>query len=376
VITLADVLRRFADDYLLAHGASLLPSHGRAIADILACRTEALGGHRWRCDHCSAEVYSYHSCKNRSCPTCHRDQTERWLAARQAELLPCCYFHVTVTVPEELRVVLRVNQKDGYAALMQAAAEAIIELARDRRYVGGTVGVLAVLHTWTQQLVYHPHVHCLVTGGGVSDDACSWHPARSKYLIPTKALANLVRGKLKAALEKRRPDLVVPPAVWSKPWVTHCTTWGDGADAVLQYLARYVFRVAITNNRIVGLDDTSVTIRHKHRASGRWRRMCLSGHEFMRRFLQHVLPKGLHKVRYYGLWHPSRREHAARARLMLQLTQAAIPCATPHLAETTDRAIDPTSERTSSEPARICPCCKQGHLVRVGRLYPKQATGP
>ena len=236
--------------------------------------------------------------------------------------------------------------------------------------------MLAVLHTWTQQLVYHPHVHCLVTGGGVSDDACSWHPARSKYLIPTKALANLVRGKLKAALEKRRPDLVVPPAVWSKPWVTHCTTWGDGADAVLQYLARYVFRVAITNNRIVGLDNTSVTIRHKHRASGRWRRMCLSGHEFMRRFLQHVLPKGLHKVRYYGLWHPSRREHAARARLMLQLTQAAIPCATPHLAETTDRAIDPTSERTSSEPARICPCCKQGHLVRVGRLYPKQATGP
>jgi len=292
VITVADVFRRFAGTYLSAHGARIPSSHARAIADILACRTEALGGHRWRCDHCSAEIYSYHSCKNRSCPTCHRDQTERWLAARQAELLPCRYFHVTVTVPEELRVVLRTNQKDGYAALMQSAAEAIIELARDRRHVGGTVGVLAVLHTWTQQLVYHPHVHCLVTGGGVSRDGRSWHPARSNYLIPTKALANLVRGKLKAALAKRRPDLVVPSAVWNKPWVTHCTTWGDGADAVLQYLARYVFRVAVTSNRIVGLDDTGVTIRHKHRASGRWRRTRLSGHEFIRRFLQHVLPKG------------------------------------------------------------------------------------
>src|SRR5215469_12933614 len=135
------------------HGASLLPSHARAIADILACRTQALGGHRWRCTRCGVEVNSYHSCKNRSCPTCHRDETERWLAARKAELLTCPYFHVTVTVPEELRDVLRANQRDGYAALMRAASEGIIELARDRRHVGGTVGVMAVLHTWTQQLV-------------------------------------------------------------------------------------------------------------------------------------------------------------------------------------------------------------------------------
>lgn len=376
MITLADVFRRFADDYLSAHGASLLPSHARAIADILACRTERLGGHRWRCDHCSTEVYSYHSCKNRSCPTCHRDQTERWLAARKAELLPCPYFHVTVTVPAELRDVLRANQRDGYAALMKATAEAIVELARDRRHVGGTVGVLAVLHTWTQQLVYHPHVHCLVTGGGVSDDGQSWHPARPDYLVPTIALAKLVAGKLKAALAKRRPDLVVPPAVWKKPWVAHCTAWGDGADAVLRYLARYVFRVAITNNRIVGLDDTGVTIRHKDRASGRWLRTRLSGHEFMRRFLQHVLPKGLHKVRYYGLWHPARREHAARARLMLQLQQPATPSSAMPSPEATDQATELSSGHTASQQARVCPCCKQGHLVRVGRLYPKQASGP
>ena len=376
MIALADVFGRFADGYYRAHGASMLPSHRRAIADILACRTPALGGHRWRCTHCSLEVHSFHSCKNRSCPTCHRNETERWLAGRKTELLPCPYFHVTVTVPAELRDVLRANQRDGYAALMQAAAESIVELARDKRYVGGTVGVLAVLHTWTQQLVYHPHVHCLVTGGGVSADGQSWCPARADYLVPTKALAELVRGKLRAALAKRRPDLVLPEAAWRKPWVAHCTAWGDGADAVLQYLARYVFRVAITNNRILGLDDTGVTIRHKERASGRWLRTRLTGHEFMRRFLQHVLPKGLHKVRYYGLWHPSRREQAARVRQMLQLAQPVATCAVTPAADATDRAPDAASGNTSSQPARICPCCKQGRLVRIGQLYPKQASGP
>ena len=166
--------------------------------------------------------------------------------------------------------------------------------------------MLAVLHTWTQQLAFHPHVHCLVTGGGVSDDGLLWHPARKDFLVPAKALAKLVRGKLRAAFAARRPDLVLPEAAWSKPWVVHCTAWGEGEQAVLDYLARYVFRVAITNARIVGLDDQAVTIRHKHRKSNRWRTSRIPGHEFMRRFLQHVLPKGLEKVRYFGLWHPAR----------------------------------------------------------------------
>ena len=379
MIEIADVFRRFADDYLSANGATILPSHRRAIADILACRTEALGGHLWRCDHCSAEVYSYHSCKNRSCPKCHTDQTERWLAARKAEVLPCPYFHVTITVPEELREVLRANQKDGYALLMKAAAEAIIELARDPRYVGGTVGILAVLHTWTQQLLYHPHVHCLVTGGGVSDDGQHWHAARNGFLVPYAALAKLVRGKLRATLARRRPDLVLPESTWSKRWVVHCTAWGEGDEAVLRYLARYVFRVAITNNRIVDLDDNSVTIRHKHRASNTWRTTRLSGHELMRRFLQHVLPKGLHKVRYYGLWHPTRRDHAAGARLLLMLQRPTDPGPAASSPETTGDTADRIGDRTGDRPCderRVCPCCKEGNLIRIGRLYPKQASGP
>ena len=368
MIETAAVFRRFAADYLSAHGASMLPSHQRAITDILACRTEALGGHLWRCEQCRAEVFAYHSCKNRSCPKCHTDQTERWLAARKAEMLPCPYFHVTITVPEELRAVLRANQRDGYALLMKAAAEAIIELARDPRFVGGRVGVLAVLQTWTQQLLYHPHVHCLVTGGGVSDDGQHWHPARNTFLIPAKALAKRVRGKLRAAFRKRRPDLVFPAAAWSKPWVVHCTAWGEGEQAVLTYLARYVFRIAISNSRIIGLDEHGVSIRHKMRKSNRWRTCRITGEEFIRRFLQHVLPKGLHKVRYFGLWHPARRELAARARLLLLLDRPAI--------ETAEDVTNRSANRTGGGPPRICPCCNQGPLLRVARLTPKQAMGP
>jgi hypothetical protein len=371
VIEVADVFRRFARDYLSAHGASMLPSHRRAITDIQACRTEVLGGHLWRCEQCSAEVFSYHSCKNRSCPKCHTDQTEHWLEARRAEMLPTHYFHITVTVPEELRAVMRANQRDGYAALMKAAAEAIIELARDPRHVGGTVGVLAVLHTWTQQLLYHPHVHCLVTGGGISDDGRNWHPARKAFLVPVRALAKLVRGKLRAALARRRPDLVLPEAAWSKPWVVHCTAWGDGEQAVLDYLARYVFRVAITNTRIVGLDDEAVTIRHKQRKSTRWRTSRIPGQEFMHRFLQHVLPKGMHKVRYFGLWHPARREHAARARLLLLLDRPAATCPV-----VTGDNTGPPTYPALADGIRLCPCCGEGHLVLIRRLSPKQATGP
>jgi hypothetical protein len=372
VIEVADVFRRFAGDYLSSHGASMPPSHQRAIADILACRTEALGGHLWRCDECAAEVFSYHSCKNRSCPKCHTDQTERWLEARKAEMLPARYFHVTMTVPEELREVLRANQRDGYAILMKAAAEAIVELARDPRYVGGTVGVLAVLHTWTQQLLFHPHVHCLVTGGGISEDGDHWHPSRNAFLVPQKALAKLFRGKFRAAFEKRRPDLELPEVAWSRPWVVHCTVWGEGEQAVLEYLARYVFRVAITNARIVGLDDQGVVIRHKHRQSNRWRTSRISGEEFMRRFLQHVLPQGLHKVRYFGLWHPSKRDQAGRVRLHLLLERPMLPQATDLNAD----MADPPDDHADPGTSRICPRCNEGHLVHIRRLSPKQARGP
>ena len=371
MIEVADVFRRFVEDYLNAHGATMPPSHRRTIADILACRTEVLGGHLWRCNHCCHEVFSYHSCRNRSCPKCHTDQTKAWLAHRQPELLATHYFHVVITVPEELRDVLRSNQRDGYALLMKAAAEAIIDLARDRRFVGGTVGILAVLHTWTQQLLYHPHVHCLVTGGGISEDGRDWYPARDAFLLPYQALADRVRGKFRALLASKRPDLIAPynPA-WTTSWVVHIARWGQGAQAVLDYLARYVFRIAITNARLVALDHHTVTIRYKHRKSSRWRTCRMEGSEFMRRFLQHVLPKGLHKVRYFGLWHPAKRAQAAQARLLLELDRT----------KPAPSQDNQTAERKADQPApsepRICPCCRHGQLIYVRRLTPKNALGP
>lgn len=373
MVDLADVFRHFADSYLAAYGATMPSWHRRAIDNIRACRTQAMGGHLWRCDTCAKEVFSYHSCRSRACPKCHSEQTQEWLEARRAEMLPCAYFHVTVTVPAELRPWLRTNQRDGYALLMKAAAEAIIELARDRRYVGGTVGVLAVLHTWTQQLVHHPHAHCLVTGGGVSTDGRDWYPARKSFLFPEKALAKLVRGKLKTLLAKKHPSLIVPAAAWTKRWVVHITPWGEEPDDVLRYLARYVFRTAITNSRILAFDQNTVTIRYKDRKSSRWRTCRLSGHEFMRRFLQHVLPKGLHRVRYFGLWHPSKRAQAAQVRLRLTLDQTNRPIAQP--AAPSDRKQ--TCQNTDHSPLpRTCPLCRAGHLVYVRRLTPKNALGP
>ncbi len=374
MIEIADVFRRFAADYVSAHGASMPPSHRRAIEDILNCRTTALGGQVWRCDTCDTEMFSYHSCGNRSCPKCHTAQTQEWLERRREEMLPVPYFHITVTVPAELRAVLRANQRDGYGVLMQAAAAAIIELARDPRYVGGTVGVLAVLHTWTQQLNFHPHVHCLVSGGGISEDGSTWHPARQNFLVPIKALAKLVRGRFRALLQQKCPDLVIPEAVWHRPWILHVTAWGNGEQAVLDYLARYVFRVALTNARIVGLDDETVTIQYKHRKTGCARTCRLSGEEFMRRFLQHVLPRGFHKVRYFGLWHPAHRDDATRVRQMLLLQ------APPKL----DPAQDPIAAPlvpADAEPVppiepMICPHCQQGRLIFVRRLTRPPAMGP
>jgi uncharacterized Zn finger protein (UPF0148 family) len=374
VIEVADVFRRFAADYVSAHGTSMLPSHRRAIADILDCRTAALGGQVWRCEQCGTEVFSHHSCGNRSCPKCHTAQTQEWLERRQAEMLPVPYFHITITVPAELREVLRAHQRDGYAVLMQASAAAIIELARDPRYVGGTVAVLAVLHTWTQQLNLHPHVHCLVSGGGISEDGKAWHPARRKFLVPIEALVKLVRGKFRALLQRKCPDLVIPEAVWRTPWILHVTAWGNGEQAVLDYLARYVFRIALTNARIVGLDDETVTIQYKDRKTGRARTCRLSGEEFMRRFLQHVLPRGFHKVRYFGLWHPAHRHSAARVRQMLQLQ--ASPKLDPSQDPNVPPLVLPDAEPVPPIEPMTCPHCHQGRLIFIRRLTRQLAMGP
>jgi hypothetical protein len=369
---LADVFRRFGGSYLKAHGAAILPSHRRAIADIIACRTEALGGQLWCCNTCGTQLHVFHSCRNRACPKCHGEQTQDWLEQRQGEMLPVPYFHVTVTVPEELRAALRQHQVSGYGALMKAAAEAIIDLGRDPRWVGGTVGVLAVLHTWTQRLIFHPHVHCLVTGGGLSEDGAIWHPAGKTFLFPKSALAALARARFRDAFTKLCPDVDLPRHVWQIPWVVHITPWGTGQQAALHYLARYAFRIAITNQRILAVDDDTVTYSYKDRAANRHRKETVSGHEFIRRFLQHVLPRGFHKLRYYGLWHASRREQVRNLRNVLLLERPASTSAEPALSA----QCDPSSTPQDSPSPRRCPHCDTGHLTLLRRLSPAQPRAP
>ena len=361
----ADAFRRFGSSYEEVHGAAMLPSHRRAITDIIACRTEALGGQQWCCNHCGTLLHVFHSCRNRACPKCHTEQTRAWLEQRREEMLPARYFHVIVTVPEELRAALRRHQVNGYGALMKAAATAIIDLGRDPRWIGGTVGVLAVLHTWTQRLIFHPHVHCLVTGGGLSEDGTAWHSAGRTFLFPKSALATLARARFRDAFARLCPDAGLPRHLWQIPWVVHTTPWGEGAPAALDYLARYAFRIAITNNRVLAVDDETVTYRYKDRAADRQRKETVSGHEFIRRFLQHVLPAGFHKVRYYGLWHSSRREQMHNLRSMLLLAKRADAPPEADHADPPDPALP-----------RHCPHCGSGQLTLLRRISPSWPRAP
>jgi len=372
VIEVADVLRQFAPSYLEAFGESMPPSHRRAIEDILACRTPALGGHVYHCEECDHTFYAYHGCRNRSCPACHTNQTQRWLDARCAELLPCAHYHVCVTVPKALRAMFRSNQSECYALLMRASSEAVLDLCADTRYMGAMPAILSVLHTWTAAMDYHPHVHLLVSGGGVTPDGKTWREAAHPFLIPVRALSRLVRGKFMAALKKTRPDLdaQISANAWKRDWVAWCKPWGRGEKAVLEYLARYVHRIAIANGRILSMDERTVTFRYKDRKANLFRQCTVSGQEFMRRFLQHVLPKGFHKVRYSGLWHASRRERRETVRNELLLRQA---CAAP-LARTPDSVgADPApgADGASTPP---CPRCGDADTRCVGTVLKQPRT--
>lgn len=361
----ADIFRRYGGEYLQKFGDGILPSHRRAIEDIQDCRTSIMGGHVYTCDHCGRQQYAYHSCRNRSCPKCHAQDTRAWLAARRKELLPVPYFHVVFTIPDELRRLVRSHQKLLYSLLMKTAANALVKLAADARYVGGLVGVLAVLHTWTRMLVYHPHVHCLVPAGGVSADQ-RWRPARKDYLVPVRALSRIFRGMFREGLANLLPEQKVPPQVWKKDWVVHCKPAVRGPQQVLNYLGRYVHRVAISNRGIVSLDDGRVTFRYQHVDDPAWKTMTLPAAEFIRRFLQHVLPAGVHKVRYYGLWSPARRGLLRQVQLLLA---DQTPPAAPPEQETAPAGND-------TPPSRNCPCCGCGQLVRTGRICRQRRAPP
>ena len=361
----ADAVRQFGPAYRARYSTAMPASHRRALRDLTACRTPALGGQVHCCDVCGYEHYVYHSCRNRSCPQCHGAATADWLVAREAELLPVPYFHVVFTLPAALREVVRAHQRVCLAALMTTAAESLQALAADPHYVGGTLGILAVLHTWTRALVYHPHVHCLVPAGALAADGGTWRPARDNFLVPVRALSVRFRARFLARVRARLPDVVIPPSVWQTPWVVYCKPTVQGSACVLHYLARYVHRVAITDARVVAITREQVTFSYKDAQAHAWRRMTLGGEEFLRRFLQHVLPPGFHKVRYYGLWAPAAQ--VTRRRVQAVLGAAPAPPPTPN-AEPTDTPPAAAPEQTAA--ARLCPQCASGVLRLERRLPP------
>jgi len=341
---------------------------------IARCRTAALGGHRDRCTGCGYEAISYNSCRNRHCPKCQTNAREKWLAARQQELLPVSYYHLVFSVPHTLVPLIWQNKKLLFKLLFEASAATLLEIAADPKHLGADIGFLTVLHTWGQTLQRHPHVHCVVPGGGLSSDHRQWIRSPPNFFLPVKVLSRVFRGKFVAGLRRlfRQRKLAfygacLPLAnekafhaflrtLFREDWVVYAKRPFGGPEHVLHYLARYTHRVAISNHRIVDVTDTDVTFRWKDYAHHNKRRtMTLSQEEFLRRFLEHVLPKGFPRIRYFGFLANRRRGE------ILPLCQSLLAAAPP--VETAGTTVPTLLWR--------CPCC-QGPMQIVEVLTAKQ----
>lgn len=300
----ADIFRRFGAAYAEAHPLSV--RQRKVVSALMRCRTAALGGHRDVCRHCGHERISYNSCRDRHCPTCQFADQERWIAERRARVLNTHYFHVVFTLPEPLRPIALANPKAVYDALFAAAAETLLVLGRDR--LDATLGITAVLHTWTRKMLLHPHVHCVVTGGGLSLDGKDWRPARPNFLFPVAVMRKLFRGKLLASLDRAHKagklvadDWVrVKRSLHRKTWVVFAKRPFGGPEQVFEYLGRYTHRVAISSSRLLDVREDAITF--LTRGDGT---VTITPDAFIRRFLLHVLPSGFRKIRHYGLSSPS-----------------------------------------------------------------------
>jgi len=357
IVEIADIFRIHGPDYRAKFGNRMPPSHARVMRRIEQCRTEALGGQLYFCSECKEHRYSYHSCKDRHCPKCQNDQAEDWLQQQKNLLLPVPHFMVTFTLPAELRAIARSHQKTIYNILFRASAEALQQLALDPRFVGGRIAMVGVLHTWTRDLRYHPHVHYIVPGGGLTSDG-QWKPSKEDFLVHVKPLSILFRARVRDLLKKTDLFSQVDKRVWNKDWVVHCKSVGSGL-AALKYLAPYIFRVAISNNRILNLEDGKVTFKYRDSATGQIRLSTVAAEEFIRRFLQHVLPKGFVKVRYYGLFACGNRRllHTVRTSLIK-----------------TGSSAKESPLKQSPELLR-CPKCSSA-LILIRTLDPKPRSPP
>lgn len=339
---------------------------------ITQCRTAALGGHLETCDHCDFIRMAYNSCRNRHCPKCQTFSKERWIEARKADLLDVGYFHVVFTLPDLLGPIAYHNPQILYDLLFKAAAETLTELAADKKYLGAQIGFTSILHTWGQNLMHHPHLHVALPGGGI-DANNKWVPSKKKFFIPVKVLSRKFRGKFLAYLKRAKLQFFGNTAEWQHPasfqkllaslyqkeWVVYCKPPFKHAGAVLEYLGRYTHRVAISNSRIVKLEDDHVTFKWRdYKDNKKQKEMTVTADEFIRRFLIHVLPHGFTRIRHYGFL--SSRHKGARLPLCKKLTCTLVPDV-PETKRTTLELL----QQMLGEKFAICPCCGVGHMSRA-----------
>jgi len=334
-----EIFRRYGSEYVQRYGSAMPGAHRKVIAAIVNCRSGALGMHVYDCPSCGRTEHLPRSCGNRHCPGCQQHKAQAWLRKQMQKLLPCSYFLLTFTVPEQLRRFVRTHQRIAYAAMFDAASASLKKLAGDRRFVGADqMGFFAVLHTWGRLLQYNPHIHFVVPGGGLSAGRDQWIGSKPDFLVHVKALAMVYKAKLREALDQAGLLDRVDADVWTKDWIVNCQAVGNGKWA-LRYLSRYVFRVAISNSRIISHGDGRVTFRWRKVKSHRWRRTTVDAMEFIRRFLQHVLPTGLMKIRHYGFLGANAKVPIQRIRelicdlyeILLDLVQPPAPPESPML---------------------------------------------
>jgi len=383
MMEVADIFRTFGPGYRKMHQ---LPYHIHKVMNAIeSCRTAKLGGHKDQCDTCGHIRISYNSCRNRHCPKCQGLAREKWLNARKKDLLPVEYYHLVFTLPQELNSIILRNQKELYTILFQSSSETLLELAKDSKYIGADIGFISILHTWGQNLMDHPHVHSIVTGGGLSKGN-GWIASRKKFFLPVKVIARLFRGKYLAylktlysqkklkfpgeinSLEKPQNFSNLLKTLYGKEWVCYCKPPFSNAEQVLEYMGRYTHRVAIANNRLEKVQDGKVTFRWRdYKDNNKNKSMTLEAHEFIRRFLLHILPDKFVKIRHYGIL--SNRNRKTKLKKCKNLLNGTGEIEAKEIIEESlqgDKRID----------YKKCPCCDKGVMIAKAMLQPEKHGPP
>ncbi len=387
-LEVADIFREYGRGYRASHNLSLVQL--KAMSSIIACRTQALGGHLEECDSCGTEVPAYNSCRNRNCPKCGWLAKEKWLLNRKKELLPVSYFHVVLTIPDLLNSLALYNQRAIYDILFRAGSETLLTLGRDPKHLGADIGLMAILHTWGSNLMDHPHLHCVVPCGGLSEDEVEWvepkkSKKRKKFFVHVNVISDLFKkkflhylnkayGKGELKLEGRLAHLKDPAEfkrfknqLYAKTWVTYCKKAFGGPEQVIAYLGRYTHRVAISNDRLLKVENGRVYFKWRnYRKGGGYEKISLEVVEFIRRFLLHVLPRGFFKIRYYGIL--ASKNHQTKLKICQEILDVARP-------DEGQRPPEPKAwqewyiKLTGINPV-LCPFCKQGRMIRKAQLAP------